>query len=106
MRILLSPRLKVNSKSSGSRNPVIGALAISEVAHRADVAPTTLRYYGTGRLAWSHRRGSTDNDVTIESVLARLRSDPIMLLAGFSLGEMVLLFSDDAPGTTGKPGTR
>lgn len=72
-------------------------LTIGEVARRGDVPPTTLRYYeqiglvaAPGRIGGQRRYD--------ESVLARLEVIRLCKLAGFSLGEMVLLFADDAPG--------
>lgn len=72
-------------------------LTIGEVARRADVPPTTLRYYEQIGLLISPSRvgGQRRYD---ESVLARLEVIRMCKLAGFSLDEMVLLFTDNAPG--------
>ena len=76
---------------------MVGALAISEVARRADVAPTTLRYYEQVGLLEPPARISGQRRYD-ESVLARLEVIRLCKLAGFSLDDMVLLFSDDTPG--------
>lgn len=72
-------------------------LTIGEVARRAEVPPTTLRYY--------EQIGLLDSPVRIggqrryeESVLPRLEVIRVCKLAGFSLEEIVVLFADDAPG--------
>lgn len=76
---------------------MVSALTISEVARRADVPPTTLRYYEQiGLLPRPVRIGGQRR--YDESVLARLEVIRMCKLAGFSLDEMVLLFNDDAPG--------
>lgn len=76
---------------------MVSALTIGEVARRADVPPTTLRYYEQLGLLVSPSRigGQRRYD---ESVLARLEVIRMCKLAGFSLDEMVLLFNDNAPG--------
>lgn len=76
---------------------MVGALVISEVARRAEVAATTLRFYEQIGLLEPPARigGQRRYD---ESVLARLEVIRLCKLAGFTLEEMVLLFSDDAPG--------
>lgn len=72
-------------------------LTIGEVARRAEVAPTTLRYYEQiGLLASPARIGGQRR--YDESVLSRLEVIRICKLAGFSLDEIVVLFADDAPG--------
>lgn len=72
-------------------------LPIGEVARRADVPHTTLRYYErVGLLASPVRVGGQRR--YDESVLARLEVIRMCKLAGFSLDEMVLLFTDNAPG--------
>ena len=76
---------------------MVSALNIGEVSRRADVPPTTLRYYEQiGLLARPVRIGGQRR--YDESVLARLEVIRMCKLAGFSLDEMVLLFTDDAPG--------
>lgn len=72
-------------------------LTIGEVARRAEVPPTTLRYY--------EQIGLLDSPVRIggqrryeESVLSRLEVIRVCKLAGFSLDEIVILFADDVPG--------
>lgn len=76
---------------------MVSTLTIGEVARRADVPPTTLRYYErVGLLASPVRVGGQRR--YDESVLARLEVIRMCKLAGFSLDEMVLLFTDSAPG--------
>jgi len=72
-------------------------LTIGEVARRAGVAPTALRFYEQigllpepGRVAGKRRY-----DVT---VLARLEVIRMCKTAGFSLDEMAILFADDGAG--------
>ncbi|MGD1174392.1 helix-turn-helix domain-containing protein [Mycobacterium seoulense] len=72
-------------------------LTIGEVARRAGVAATTLRYYeqiglvpAPGRLGGQRRYD--------DSVLARLEVIRLCKSAGFALEEIQLLFADDAPG--------
>ena len=72
-------------------------LTIGEVARRAGVAATTLRYYEQiglvpppGRLGGQRRYDA--------SVLARLEVIRLCKSAGFALEEIQLLFADDAPG--------
>ncbi|WP_374021638.1 MerR family transcriptional regulator [Mycobacterium sp. HNNTM2301] len=72
-------------------------LTIGEVARRAGVAATTLRYYEQiglvprpGRLGGQRRYD--------DSVLARLEVIRLCKSAGFALEEIQLLFADDAPG--------
>lgn len=81
---------------------MVSGLTIGEVARRADVAPTTLRYYEQiGLLARPARiSGQRRYD---ESVLARLEVIRMCKVAGFSLDEIVVLFADDA---TGRPASR
>lgn len=75
----------------------MGMLTIGEVSRRADVPPTTLRYYEkVGLLNGPVRVGGQRR--YDESVLARLEVIRMCKLAGFSLEEMVVLFTDDAPG--------
>lgn len=74
-----------------------GALTIGEVARRADVAPTTLRYYEqVGLLPQPARRGGQRR--YDDSVLARLEVIRLCKAAGFALDEIGVLFGDDAPG--------
>lgn len=76
---------------------MVSALTIGDVARRSDVPPTTLRYYEQiGLLAPPARIGGQRR--YDESVLARLEVIRMCKLAGFSLEEMVLLFTDDTPG--------
>lgn len=72
-------------------------LTIGEVARRAGVAATTLRYYEQigllpppGRLGGQRRYD--------DAVLARLEVIRLCKSAGFALEEIQLLFADDAPG--------
>ncbi|OBH09818.1 helix-turn-helix domain-containing protein [Mycobacterium sp. E3247] len=72
-------------------------LTIGEVARRAGVAATTLRYYeqiglvpAPGRLGGQRRYD--------DSVLDRLEVIRLCKSAGFALEEIQLLFADDAPG--------
>lgn len=76
---------------------MVSMLTIGEVSRRADVPPTTLRYYEQIGLLGSPARVSGQRRYE-ESVLARLEVIRMCKLAGFSLDEMVLLFTDDAPG--------
>lgn len=73
------------------------ALTIGEVARRAGVAPTTLRYYEQiGLLAAPGRIGGQRR--YDESALTRLEVIRVCKIAGFSLEEIAVLFGDDAPG--------
>lgn len=72
-------------------------LTIGDVARRAGVAPTALRYYEkVGLLPAPCRIGGKRR--YDESVLARLEVIRMCKTAGFSLEEMVMLFADDGPG--------
>jgi MerR family redox-sensitive transcriptional activator SoxR len=74
-----------------------GGLAIGEVARRADVAPTTLRYYEqVGLLPEPARLGGQRR--YDDSVLARLEVIRLCKAAGFALDEIAVLFGDDEPG--------
>lgn len=74
-----------------------GGLTIGEVARRAEVAPTTLRYYEqVGLLPAPARRGGQRR--YDETVLGRLEVIRLCKAAGFSLEEITVLFGDDAPG--------
>lgn len=72
-------------------------LTIGELARRADVAATALRYYERIGLIRTPARvgGQRRYD---ESVLARLDVIRLCKAAGFALDEIQLLFADDAPG--------
>jgi MerR family transcriptional regulator, redox-sensitive transcriptional activator SoxR len=72
-------------------------LTIGEVARRAGVAATTLRYYEQIGLVPAPARlgGQRRYD---DSVLARLEVVRLCKSAGFALEEIQLLFADDAPG--------
>jgi DNA-binding transcriptional MerR regulator len=73
------------------------ALTIGEVARRADVAATTLRYYEkVGLLPPPHRVGGRRR--YDETVLDRLEVIRLCKCAGFALDDIVVLFADDAPG--------
>ncbi|WP_409426204.1 MerR family transcriptional regulator [Mycobacterium sp. SMC-11] len=74
-----------------------GRLTIGEVADRSGVAATTLRYYERIGLLVSPDRvgGQRRYD---DAVLARLEVIGLCKAAGFALGEIQLLFADDAPG--------
>lgn len=72
-------------------------LTIGEVARRADVAATTLRYYEQiGLIPAPHRVGGQRRYQ--ESVVARLEVIRLCKTAGFALEEIQVLFADDAPG--------
>ncbi|OBK43438.1 helix-turn-helix domain-containing protein [Mycobacterium sp. 1081908.1] len=73
------------------------SLTIGEVARRAGVAATTLRYYEQIGLVSAPARlgGQRRYD---DSVLARLEVIRLCKSAGFALEEIQLLFADDAPG--------
>jgi DNA-binding transcriptional MerR regulator len=72
-------------------------LTIGELATRADVAATTLRYYERIGLIQSPARvgGQRRYD---DSIVARLDVIRLCKAAGFALDEIQLLFADDAPG--------
>jgi MerR family transcriptional regulator, redox-sensitive transcriptional activator SoxR len=72
-------------------------LTIGEVARRAGVAATTLRYYEQIGLVPPPRRlgGQRRYD---DSVLTRLEVIRLCKSAGFALEEIQLLFADDVPG--------
>jgi DNA-binding transcriptional MerR regulator len=72
-------------------------MTIGELAHQADVAATTLRYYERIGLIRSPDRvgGQRRYD---ESIVARLDVIRLCKAAGFALDEIQLLFADDAPG--------
>lgn len=72
-------------------------LTISEIARKAGVAATTLRYYEQIGLVPAPARlgGQRRYD---DSILARLDVIGLCKSAGFSLEEIQLLFADDAPG--------
>jgi len=73
------------------------SLTIGEVARRAGVAATTLRYYEQIGLVSAPARlgGQRRYD---DSVLTRLEVIRLCKSAGFALEEIQLLFADDAPG--------
>jgi MerR family transcriptional regulator, redox-sensitive transcriptional activator SoxR len=73
------------------------SLTIGEVARRAGVAATTLRYYEQIGLVSAPARlgGQRRYD---DSVLPRLEVIRLCKSAGFALEEIQLLFADDAPG--------
>jgi DNA-binding transcriptional MerR regulator len=73
------------------------SLTIGEVARRAGVAATTLRYYEQIGLVPAPARlgGQRRYD---DSVLARLEVIRLCKSAGFGLEEIQLLFADDVPG--------
>lgn len=72
-------------------------LSIGELALRADIAATTLRYYERIGLIQSPARvgGQRRYD---DSIVARLEVIRLCKAAGFALEEIQLLFADDAPG--------
>jgi DNA-binding transcriptional MerR regulator len=72
-------------------------LTIGELAHQADVAATTLRYYERIGLIQSPARvgGKRRYD---DAIVARLDVIRLCKAAGFALDEIQLLFADDAPG--------
>lgn len=72
-------------------------VTIGQLARRAGVAPTTLRYYekigllpGPARVGGQRRYD--------ESVLSRLEVIAMCKTAGFTLDEIAVLFADDLPG--------
>jgi MerR family redox-sensitive transcriptional activator SoxR len=72
-------------------------LTIGEVASRAEIAATTLRYYEQiGLLSAPQRVGGQRR--YDESVVARLETIRLCKAAGFALDEIQLLFADDAAG--------
>jgi MerR family transcriptional regulator, redox-sensitive transcriptional activator SoxR len=82
---------------AGGTTRLRGSLTIGEVAQRAGVAATTLRYYeqiglipAPARLGGQRRYNG--------SVLTRLEVIRLCKSAGFALDEIQLLFADDAPG--------
>lgn len=72
-------------------------LTIGEVAGRANVAATTLRYYEQIGLISAPARAGGQRRYD-ESVIARLEVIRLCKSAGFALDEIQLLFADDAPG--------
>jgi DNA-binding transcriptional MerR regulator len=72
-------------------------LTIGELAQRADVAATTLRFYERIGLIQSPARvgGQRRYD---DSIRARLDVIRLCKAAGFTLDEIQLLFADDVPG--------
>jgi len=73
------------------------ALTISEIGRRADLAPTTLRYYEQiGLLPAPERVGGQRR--YHEATLARLEVIRLCKAAGFALEEIAILFADDAAG--------
>jgi MerR family transcriptional regulator, redox-sensitive transcriptional activator SoxR len=72
-------------------------LTIGEVARRANVAATTLRYYEQiGLLPPPTRVGGQRR--YDDAVLARLEVIQLCKSAGFALDDIVVLFADDVPG--------
>ncbi|QLL10187.1 MerR family transcriptional regulator [Mycobacterium vicinigordonae] len=77
-------------------------LTIGEVARRAGIAATTLRYYEQiGLIASPARRGGQRRYE--DAVLARLEVIRLCKSAGFTLEEIQLLFADDE---AGRPASR
>jgi DNA-binding transcriptional MerR regulator len=75
----------------------MSALTIGTLARRADIAPTTLRYYeAIGLLPPPTRVGGQRR--YDESVLNRLEVIRVCKVAGFTLAEIQLLLADDRPG--------
>lgn len=72
-------------------------LSIGEVARRAGVRPTTLRYYEDVGLLPPPERVSGQRRYD-GSVVSRLQVIGLCKAAGFSLDEIKVLFADDAPG--------
>ena len=73
------------------------SLAIGEVARRAGIAATTLRYYEQiGLLAPAARVGGQRRYG--DAILARLEVIRLYKTAGFALDDIAVLFADDAPG--------
>lgn len=85
-----------------SEGPMAAHMTIGEVARKAGVAATTLRYYEQIGLVPAPTRvgGQRRYD---GSVLVRLEVIQLCKAAGFVLDEIQLLFADDAPG---RPATR
>lgn len=72
-------------------------LTIGDIARRAGVAPTTLRYYEqVGLLPRPERVGGRRRYQ--ESVLVRLEVIRLCKTAGFTLDEITVLIADDTPG--------
>jgi DNA-binding transcriptional MerR regulator len=77
-------------------------LSIGDVVQRSGVAATTLRYYEqAGLLSPPDRIGGRRRYA--ETVLTRLEVIGLCKAAGFSLGEIRLLLTDDS---TGRPASR
>ncbi len=72
-------------------------LSIGELALRADVAATTLRYYERIGLIQSPARAGGQRRYD-DSIVDRLDVIRLCKAAGFALEEIQLLFADDAPG--------
>jgi DNA-binding transcriptional MerR regulator len=73
------------------------SLSIGDVAERSGVAATTLRFYeGEGLLSTPDRVGGRRR--YDEAVLTRLEVIGLCKAAGFSLEEIRVLLTDDAPG--------
>ncbi|WP_370067098.1 MerR family transcriptional regulator [Mycobacterium sp. MAA66] len=75
----------------------MATLTIGDVARRADVAATTLRYYEQiGLIPVPARVGGQRR--YDDSVVGRLEVIRVCKSAGFTLDEIQLLFADDVPG--------
>lgn len=74
-----------------------GRLSIGEVARRADVAPTALRYYEKVGLIQAPERAGGQRRYD-ESILLRLEVIRLCKAAGFALEEIAVLMDDDTPG--------
>jgi DNA-binding transcriptional MerR regulator len=84
------------------RNDGIVNLSIGDVVQRSGIAATTLRFYeDAGLLSTPDRVGGRRRYA--ETVLTRLEVIGLCKAAGFSLGEIRVLLTDDSPG---RPGSR
>ncbi|MDO3637989.1 MerR family transcriptional regulator [Mycolicibacterium arseniciresistens] len=72
-------------------------LTIGEVARRAGIAATTLRYYRADRAARARGPGGGQRRYG-DAILARLEVIRLCKTAGFALEDIAVLFADDAPG--------
>jgi DNA-binding transcriptional MerR regulator len=81
---------------------MVARLTIGEVARKAGVAATTLRYYEQIGLVPTPARAGGQRRYDA-SVLGRLDVIRLCKSAGFALEEIQLLFADDEPG---RPATR
>jgi MerR family transcriptional regulator, redox-sensitive transcriptional activator SoxR len=88
-----SVQYKVGFKSRGLRNQMKETLTIGEVAHRAGMRSSAIRYYESVQVLPAPQRvnGRRRYDV---GVLRRLAVIQLAQEAGFSMGEIRLLFNN------------